>query len=182
VKKFFLALGIVCLFSVTSQAQLMVAKIIGKDASKYGLGYGLFTYFDIPVISENQSVRIEILDMAIFPTKGENLFTSKADMKGYVSIKAGYKYVFSETNAGFFLIPSAGYCRSIYAKEGEDKASYGDGYAAALEGGYALAVGQQSNTINFSLKYEYDHGNAATAVQSVGLRVSYSFGLFRRRN
>ena len=156
--------------------------MIGKGSSKYGLGYGLFTYFDIPVFSDNQSVRIEILDMAIFPTKGESLFTSTADMKGYISIKVGYKYVFSETNAGFYLIPSAGYCRAIYAKEGEDKASYGDGYAAALEGGYSLAVGQKSNTINFGLKYEYDHGNSDNIIQSVGFRISFSFGLFRKRD
>jgi hypothetical protein len=180
-KKICVSLCLIVLFSTAAHAQIMVSKMVGKDAEKYGLGYGLFTYIDIPLTNENQSFRIELLDMALFPTKGENLFTSTADMKGYISIKLGYKYVFSETQAGFYLLPSAGYGRAIFAKEGEDKATYGDGIAAALEGGYTLEVGQRSNTINLGLKYEYVRGNATHVVQSVGLRASFGFGLFRRR-
>lgn len=181
-KKLALFLFVACLLSTTTKAQLMVSKMIGKDASRFGLGYGLFTYFDIPVISDNQSIRIELMDLSFFPTKGESFFTSKADSKGYLSIRLGYKYVFSETNAGFYVIPSAGYVRTVFTKEGENDATYGDGYAAALEGGYALAVGQKSNTVNFGLKYEYDHGNSTHIIQSVGLKVSYSFGLFRKKD
>lgn len=158
----------------------MVAKMVGKDAADYGLGYGLFSYLDIPLASENQSFRIELMDLAIFPSKGENLFTSTADTKGYVSVKLGYKYVFSETQAGFYLLPSAGYCRVVLAKEGQD-ATYGDGVAGALEGGYTLEVGQNGHTLNFGLKYEYDRGNATHIIQSVGLRASYGFGLFRKK-
>jgi hypothetical protein len=180
-KKLALFLLFACLLSNTTKAQLMVSKMIGKDASRFGLGYGLFTYFDIPVITDNQSIRIELMDLAFFPTKGENIFTSKTDSKGYISIKLGYKYVFSETNAGFYVIPSAGYCRTVFTKEGEDDATHGDGIAAALEGGYALAVGQNGHTVNFGLKYEYDHGNSTHIIQSVGVKVSYSFGLFRRK-
>ena len=158
----------------------MVAKMVGKDAAKYGLGYGLFSYLDIPLANENQSFRIELMDLAFFPTKGENFFTSTAGAKGYISIKLGYKYVFSETQAGFYLLPSAGYCRAVVTKEGED-ATYGDGIAGALEGGYTLEVGQRANTLNFGLKYEYDHGNATHIIQSVGLRFSFGFGLFRKK-
>jgi hypothetical protein len=56
----------------------------------------------------------------------------------------------------------------------------GNGIAAALEGGYALEVGQNGHTLIFGLKYEYDRGNATQIIQSVGLRASYAFGLFRR--
>ena len=42
----------------------MVAKLVGKEASKYGLGYGLFTYLDFPLANENQSFRIELMDLA----------------------------------------------------------------------------------------------------------------------
>jgi hypothetical protein len=159
----------------------MVAKLIGKDASKYGTGYGLFTYFDFPLASENQSLRLELMDLSLFPSKGENLFTSTADMKGYLSIKLGYKYVFSETSSGFYLEPSAGYCRAIIALEGQD-ATYGDGIAGALEGGYSLELGQKGHQVNLGLKYEYDHGNATHILQSLGLRLSYAFGLFRRKD
>jgi hypothetical protein len=86
-------------FRLPHTSQLMVAKMVGKDASRYGLGYGLFTYLDFPLANANQSFRIELMDLAFFPSKGENFFTSTAGSKGYISIKLGYKYVFSETQA-----------------------------------------------------------------------------------
>lgn len=179
-KKIALSLSFVCLFSFASYSQIMVAKLVGKDAAKYGLGYGLFTYFDIPMASENQSIRIEMIEFAAFMTKGEKFFTSTGEAKSYLSIKLGYKYVFSETQAGFYLLPSVGYCRAILVKERED-ATYGDGIAGALEGGYTLEVGQNGHTLNFGLKYEYDRGNATHIIQSVGFRASYAFGLFRKK-
>ena len=157
----------------------MVSKLIGKDAEKYGTGYGLFTYFDFPLASENQSFRLELMDLAFFPTKGENLFTSTLGAKAYISIKAGYKYVFSETQQGFYLIPSAGYARVVVSEEGQD-ATYGDGIAGALEGGYTFEIGQNANTLNLGVKYEYDRGGKEYKLQSVGFRVSYGFGLLRR--
>lgn len=179
-KKILFCLLVFCLFGFSSKAQLMVTKMIGKDADKYGLGVGFFTFLDIPLAQENQSFRVELFDFGFFPTKGENIFTSTADAKGYASIKLGYKYVFSESQTGFYLIPSAGYCRAVDVKEGED-ATYGDGVAAALEGGYSIGVGQNGHAINLGLKYEYDRGNATHIIQSVGFRVSYSFGLFRKK-
>jgi hypothetical protein len=179
-KKTVLFLCFICLLSIAAQAQIMVSKIVGKDAAKYGLGYGLFTYLDFPLAQENQSFRIELMDMALFPTKGEKFFTTTADMKGYISIKLGYKYVFSETQTGFYLLPSAGYCRTVFSSEGTET-THGDGIAGALEGGYSLGVGQRGHNINLGLKYEYDRGNATHVIQSVGLRLSYGFNMFRRR-
>lgn len=180
-KKITLSLCLVCLISFSSHAQFMAAKIVGKDAARFGTGYGVFAFFDIPLSNENQSFRIELMEFAFFPSKGEKFFTSTAGARGYISSKLGYKYVFSETQAGFYLLPSAGYCRAVYADEGKD-ATYGDGVALALEGGYTLEVGQRSNTINLGLKYEYDRGNATHIIQSVGLRLSYGFGMFRSRD
>jgi len=154
--------------------------MVGKDADKYGLGYGLFTYLDFPLANEHTSFRIELADFAFFPSKGEKFFTSAADSKGYISIKLGYKYVFSETQAGFYLLPSAGYARVVNILEGQE-ATYGDGIAAALEGGYTLDVGQNGHQLNFGLKYEYDRGNAEHTLQAVGFRVSYAFGLFNKK-
>ena len=178
-KKIILSIFLVFFFSFASHAQLMVAKMVGQDASKYGLGWGVFTFLDFPLASENQSVRIELMEFVFFPSKGESFFTTTADSKGYLSIKIGYKHVFSETQQGFYLLPSAGYCRAVVIKEGQD-ATHADGIAAALEGGYTLEVGQNGNTFNFGLKYEYDRGNAAHTIQAIGFRVSYAFGLFRK--
>lgn len=179
-KKLSFSVCFIFLLALNAPAQLMVAKLVGKDSDKFGLGYGLFTYLDFPLANENQSFRVELADLAMFPTKGENFFTTTADFKGYLSIKLGYKYVFSETQYGFYLLPSAGYCRVVDIKEGED-ATTGDGIAGALEGGYALGVGENGKSLNFALKYEYDHGNATHILQSVGFRVSYAFGLFRKK-
>lgn len=159
----------------------MVSKLIGKDSEKYGLGYGLFSYIDIPTVHDNQSLRIELLDVALFPTKGENLFKTYEGIKGYVSIKLGYKYVFSETQTGFYLLPSAGYTRVIFTHANSDETTYGNGIAGALEGGYTLEVGQSGHSISLGTKYEYNRGNAEHTLQSVGLRLSYAFGMFRRR-
>lgn len=179
-KKLMLSLGFACLCSLASHAQVMVAKIVGKDASKYGLGYGLFSFIDIPLAAENQSFRIELMDLVLFPSKGEKFFTSTAPFKGYISIKLGYKYTFSETKTGFYLLPSAGYCRVAQTYEVEETTT-GDGIAGALEGGYTVEVGQNGHTLNFGLKYEYDRGNATHIIQSVGLRASYGFGLFKKK-
>lgn len=178
-KVIFFAL-LLCMLALSSNAQLMVSKMIGKDASKYGMGYGLFTYLDFPLNNGNQSIRIELADFAFFPTKGENFFMSTADAKGYLSIKLGYKYVFSETQTGFYLEPSAGYCRVVEVLEGED-ATYGDGFAAALEGGYSIGIGQRGHSINLGLKYETDRGGTGYILNSVSFRVSYAFNLLHKK-
>ena len=180
-KKIIYSFVFTCLLTSVTHGQLMTSKMIGKGAANFGLGYGLFSYLDFPLTNENESFRIELMDLAFFPTKGENIFTSTAESRGYISIKLGYKYVFSETQGGFYLIPSAGYSRVVFSKEGQD-ATYGDGIAAALEGGYTFLVGQKSNTINLGLKYEYDRGNSTHTIQSIGFRVSYGFGLFRKKD
>jgi hypothetical protein len=170
-----------CLLSVNSKAQLMVSKMIGKDADKYGLGYGLFSFLDYPIGSGNQSLRLELAEFVFYPSKGENFFTSRADSKGYLSIRAGYKYVFSETQNGFYLTPSVGYCRVVDIIEGFE-ATYGDGIAVAMEGGYSLGVGERGHSINLGLKYETDRGGKGYELNSVGFRVSYAFNLFHPKD
>ena len=179
-KKIFFFIVLSCLLSFASYSQLMVAKLIGKDTEKFGLGYGLFTYYDIPLSNENQSIRLELAEFSFFPLKGEKFFTSTADAKGYLSIKGGYKYVFSETATGFYIEPSVGYCRVVDIREGQD-ATYGDGVAAAVEGGYSLAVGQNGHSINLGLKYETDRGGNGYNINTVGFRLSYAFNLFGKK-
>lgn len=178
-RKTFIFLFVCSLLSIQAHSQLMVTKLVGKDASKFGLGYGLFTFLDFPLPSENQSFRVELMDLAFYPTKGESFFTSTGDSRGYISIKLGYKYVFSETQSGFYIIPSAGYCRTVFLPNGQNTL-YGDGIAGALEAGYSLEVGQKGHAFNFGLKYEYDRGSSTLVMQNIGFRMSYSFGMFRK--
>jgi hypothetical protein len=171
-KTFLLTLALSCISSLSLSAQLSVNKMIGKNAGNYKLGYGVFTYYDIPVNEVgNRSVRIELLDLAYFPGRA----SKGAEGVGYLSIKLGYKNIFSETRTGFYVEPQVGYCRVV----GEE--DYGDGIAAAAEVGYSQEVGQGSNTINLGVKYETDRAGKEHTISSVGLRLSFSFSLFRRR-
>jgi hypothetical protein len=160
--------------SASLNAQLAVAKIIGKDAGKYKLGYGLFAYYEFPLNEVgNTSVRLELIDIAYFRSNTEDDHQSI----GYINIKAGYRKIFSETKTGFYIEPQLGFGR-VAGGDG----TYGDGLASALEGGYSLEVGKGTNTVNFGLKYEYDAAGKDHTISSVGFRFSFAFNLFKRRD
>jgi hypothetical protein len=164
--------------SLAADAQLALTKRVGKGSDASKTGFGVFAYYDIPLQqSENRSLRIELLDLAFFPKKE----VPGAMSSGYVSVKLGYKHIFSETKTGFYVEPQAGYCRVVVVDSNLDEALYGDGFAAAMEAGYSLEVGENSNTINVGVKYETDRAGKAFTLNSVGLRLSYSFNLFRRK-
>jgi hypothetical protein len=172
---FFIAFG----FSTSSYSQLVVSKMLGKNADNSELGYGFFTFLDFPLNTENTSIRLELLDVAYYPRKNSDVYSPI----GYLSIKLGYKYVFSEDQTGFYVEPSAGYCRVVNSgAENFANADYGDGIAMAMEGGYSLGVGQKDNTVNFALKYETDRAGSGYIINSIGFRVGISFHIFKRKD
>jgi hypothetical protein len=164
---------------VTGHSQLMVSKMLGKNGEKAKLGFGVFTYYDIPLQqTENNSLRVELMDFAYFPAKDD--YTD--NISGYINIKLGYKHVFSETMTGFYIEPQAGFGRVIgYNRSNNNDHNYADGLALGLEGGYSVEVAESGNTLNFGLKYEADMPGSRYAAYSLGFRVSYSFHLFRRK-
>ena len=178
-KKHLLILLIAAGFSSSAYSQLMVSKMLGKNADNSQLGYGFFTFLDFPLGNENTSIRLELLDMAYYPQKNSDIYSPI----GYLSIKGGYKYVFSENQAGFYIEPSVGYCRVVNSgAENFTNADSKDGIAMAFEGGYSLAVGQKDNTVNFALKYESDRAGSGFIINSVGFRAGFSFHIFRRKD
>ena len=59
--------------------------------------------------------------------------------RGYISIKLGYRKIFSEeSKTGFFVEPQSGYCRVVVVDDRYLEATYGDGVAAAIEAGTVL--------------------------------------------
>jgi hypothetical protein len=177
-KKILPLLCITLLFSALAHGQLMVSKLVGKNSENSSLGFGLFAFYEYSLSEAgNRSIRLELLDAAYYPKKDENL----SSILGYVSIKLGYKYVFSETRSGFYLEPQAGYCRTVFDDVDEVDAIAGNGVALALEGGYGIEVGQRGHMINLGLKYEYDIAGTETTISSIGFRASYSFNLFKKR-
>jgi len=181
-KKIFLSVLFTIMAFSFLHAQLSLTKMVGKNADKYKLGYDIFTFYNFPLNEEgNKSVQLELLDFAWFRGKdGDGFNTGSA--KAYVSIKVGYKNIFSETKTGFYLEPSVGYCNVVdmSADQTEDATS-GNGIAAALEGGYSLEVGQKGHTVNLGLKYETDRAGSLHTISSVGFRVSYQFNMFRKK-
>jgi hypothetical protein len=166
------------LFGVVAHGQVMITKLVGKNSKNSKLGYGIFMFYEFPLTEEgNKSVRLELLDFAYYPRKDDEA----SAVLGYVSVKLGYKYVFSETKTGFYLEPQAGYCRTVYQGPYEVEAVGKDGIAVALEGGYSIEVGERGNTINLGVKYEKAMTGSESSISSVGLRASYSFGLFRKQ-
>ena len=139
----------------------------------------MFTYYDFPLNETgNRSLMIELMDLGFFPPKGADDYKPGA----YISAKAGYRYIFSEeTNSGFYIEPQIGYCRVVNGNRPGFDDTYGDGVAVAMEGGYALALGQNGHHLNFGLKYEADIAGANHTLQAIGFKTSYSFNLFRRR-
>ena len=105
-QKLFLLIILFCLFSFSANSQLAVSKMLGKNSGNSNIGYGLFAFWDIPVNDiGNRSIVIELMDLTYFPRKHSEINS----IIGYLSIKAGYKYIFStETKTGFYIEPSLG--------------------------------------------------------------------------
>ncbi|MBA4198393.1 MAG: hypothetical protein C0459_12655 [Chitinophaga sp.] len=171
------------MISAYTNAQLAVTKMFGKNADKVNLGYGGFVGLTIPIgNSENKSIKLEIVDFSIFPLK-KQLVSDTIEI-GYVSIKAGYKYVFSETKTGFYVEPQIGWCKVFTESTktyGDNLPSSKEGIALAFEAGYSLEVGQRGNSFDFGLKYETDIAGKYFTISSLGLKVAYNFHLFKSR-
>lgn len=176
-------IAIVLAFIFTpSNAQISVTKYLGKNADMYKMGYGIFSFYELPLNSEGnyKAIRLELLDAAIYPGKDGSFFSATYGI-AYWSSKIGYKVIFSDTKTGFYLEPSAGYGRVIISYTGETSAATKGGLAAALEGGYSLEVGQNGHSFNFGLKYENDMAGGDYSLSSLGFRVSFMFNMFKKK-
>ncbi len=99
-RKFFFLFLLSLFISSSLHSQLAVFKMVGKNAGNSTIGFGTFAYWDIPVNEiGNRSVMIELLDFAFFPRKNSDINS----VIGYVSIKAGFRYIFSEESKTGFL-------------------------------------------------------------------------------
>jgi hypothetical protein len=156
--------------------------MLGKDAKNYGMGLGIFAYLDFPLAAGNNSLVIELAEMAYFPEKDRGGFFSAPAGKAYASFKAGYRKYFSETSTGFYLQPSLGCAFVSLVLEDESEINDAFGFSGALEGGYSIGLGEDARQkINLGLKYEYSRAKETHQIQTIGLRISYSFGLFGRK-
>jgi len=175
-KKHFFFIFFLSIISFSLHSQLAVAKMIGKNSKHSHLGFEAFTFYAFPTNEiGNRNVIIELIDFAYFDPKSYH----QGYILGYLSIKAGFRYIFSEeTKTGFYIEPQLGYC--VVTLDPPADPDHGNGVAIAAIGGYNLEVGQRGNSLNLGLKYEIDLAGVDRTVSSIGLRFSYSFGLFRK--
>ncbi len=176
-RKLFTLIFLFIVIHSSVHSQLAVFKMVGKGSDNAKIGFGAFAFTQIPLNEiGNRNVVIELMDLAYFPQKDPGI----GSVIAYLSIKVGYKYIFStESKTGFYIEPSAGYCRVV--RSDNIYGDYKDGLALAAEAGYTLEVGQRDNALNFGIKYESDRAGTNFIVNSIGLRLSYSFHLFRKR-
>ncbi len=161
-----------------SSAQLAVVKLFGKNSENAKIGFGTFATTYIPINEYgNQEITIELIDLALFPPKDEDL----GGVIAYLSIKAGFRYIFSEEGkTGFYIQPSAGFSRVVRSEGPEGE--YKDGLALAFEGGHSWEVGQRGNALNAALKYETTLAGEHFTINSIAFRLAYSFRMFGGRN
>ena len=135
-RKIFFLLVLLLTASLFAHSQLAIVKMIGKNSGQNKIGFGVFGNYDIPLNDiGNKSLMIELLDLSFFPGKEIN---SEGDdiARGYISVKLGYRKIFSqESKTGFFIEPQLGYCRVIFVDSRQPESTYGDGFAAAIETG-----------------------------------------------
>lgn len=172
-----IALSLLIIISTALHSQLEVSQPIGKYSHNSTTGFGIFVYDDLSLNDVgNRSLQLEF-DFLYFPRKSHEINSVIA----LASIRVGYKYVFSEeSKTGFYLLPSAGYCR-VGTSDDPDPI-IGNGVALAAEAGYNLEVGNRGNNFAFGLKYETDIASAETSISSIAFRVSYAFHLFKKRS
>ncbi|MFN8291658.1 MAG: hypothetical protein U0U70_15480 [Chitinophagaceae bacterium] len=157
-----------------ASSQLAISKLLGKNSKSYKMGLGVFENYEFPLNDDaNQSIMLELVDFAYF--RPQNLDTGNA--KGYISIKVGYRYIFSDSKTGIFIEPQAGYVRTADTR---GDGVYKDGFALAFETGYSLEVGQGGNTLVFGVKYEADNPGNELGISSIAFRISYSFPFLRK--
>src|ERR1700739_3172587 len=120
-----------------AHAQVAVCQYFGKNSNDHKIGFETFTYFNIPIDKENytKSIVIEYLDVAFLPTKNPE---PVGETIGYLSIKAGYKKIFSDTRTGFFIEPQLGYADVINYPNPSEETDTRNGVAVAMIGGYNL--------------------------------------------
>src|SRR6186713_273720 len=131
-KAFLLVLIFITSFS--AQSQLAVSRMIGKNSKNYKIGFGLFGNYEYPLNETGtQNLMIELLDLEYFPGKPYNSNEDKMS-SGFLSIKIGYRYIFSEeSRTGFYVEPQLGYVRVVHVDDQWAEGKYGDGVAAAFE-------------------------------------------------
>jgi hypothetical protein len=177
-KKEFAVLYFLLASTITTHAQIEVARVSVKNFK--AIGFGGFLNFSLPV-SEANYVTAE---------GGLQYFKNKADEDlALAPVLLGYRYTLSQTGSGLYVEPNAGYCfgaSSIgkYNAAGSPIAENGQWAVEKVAGPVAgISVGylfEPSGRIQFNIGLRYQHTFADASANVFAFRISHAFS-FRRR-
>jgi hypothetical protein len=163
------------LIAFHSNAQIEVDKLVGKNSGSYGIGFGLFLQFAVPV-SDAADITAEG-GAIIFFEKGDN-----SEGVAAVPVKIGYRYTLNGEGDGFYIHPQVGY--NVYGVKSEDFTGYNvdskfHGIILSAGTGYIFNIGGTS--LDIGIRYETILANGSS-VNYVGLRIAHTFSFGSRRN
>lgn len=173
-KKIGLLAAVLVLLQLSVNAQLEIAKLIGKNSADYKTGFGGFLKFGYPV-SDAADVSLEV----------GALFFSEKQGNGYgigvLPVKLGYRYTFNGTGAGFYGEPQIGY--NAYGVNSHDVNGYNvdDKFHGIVVGAGVGYLFPSLYGIQFDLGLRYESilykGNS---VNCIGLRLTHNFSFKKR--
>jgi len=160
--------GILFFLIFQTNAQVQVAKLIGKNSNDYTYGYGGFLKFGYP-LSAPSDVSLEI---------GALVYTLKSNSKygwAMIPLKAGYRYVVTGNSAGPYVEPQVGY--NIFGIDPADDEftgfiwGIGTGYLFKPMGGIRFDLGLRYESIMYK----------GGSVNYIMLRLTHNFGIGRKQ-
>jgi hypothetical protein len=175
-KKIALLATLLSMIQLSVNAQIEIAKLIGKNSADYKTGFGGFLKFGYPV-SDAADVNLEVGAMFFFEKQ------NSASGIAFLPVKLGYRYTLNGSGTGFYAEPQAGF--NAYGVNSHDV----DGYNVDDKfHGIVLGVGTgylfpSFSGVQFDLGLRYEtvlyKGNS---VNFVGLRLSHNFSFRKRDN
>jgi hypothetical protein len=173
-----LTISLLFFFTIHTNAQLGVMKLVGNDTKNYKLGFGAFIKTGFPV-SDGSDVTLEIGADFFFLKDGSG------DGTAMCPLKAGYRYTLNGTGEGFYVEPQAGYniygVTSLQDENGGNVDLKYHGIVLAAGGGYLFSIGNVPIDINLRYETVIAHGGSNNLV-SLGITKGFSFGRRDRDN
>ncbi|MEO6327646.1 MAG: hypothetical protein ABIO55_01880 [Ginsengibacter sp.] len=150
-------------------AQIEIAKLIGKRWNDYKLGYGAFLKFSYPVSTASDlSIEASLVFFSVKENDGDGL--------AVVPFKLGYRYTLNGTGSGIYIEPQLGY--NFFGANSFDGEHPYKGAVIALGTGYLFKPGGRVQ-FDLGLRYETVVIKDGSA-NYIALRLSHNFSFKKR--
>ena len=172
-RKGILAASILFFSIIQANAQLGVMKLVGKNTSKYTIGFGAFIKAGFPA-SEGSDVTLEIGANIFFLNDGYGT----SDGTIMCPLKAGYRYTLDGTGSGFYIEPQVGFnlvgVTSLHDANGKQINLNYHGVVFAAGTGYLFNIWHAPFDLNLRYETVIAHGGSNNLI-SLGISRFISF-------